>query len=413
MAGSIPFEAKIAIIDLYSIPLPSYAGLNLQHPQQYSCFAITTPGLETVTWKELVEIGITDAKAISGGVTWVGDLESVYLANIWSRTSSRIIVRVAAFSANNFPKLEREAKKVPWARLLPGSGAISLRVTTKKSRLYHSDAVAERFQRVISAAMPGVTFTAPAEDDDAQLVLIRLERDNVVVSVDSSGQLLHRRGYRQAVAKAPLRETIAAAMLIGIGWDRVSPLLDPMCGSGTIPIEAALMARNIAPGKNRDFAFMRWPDFNRSLWDRVRAESVASELPVINTKILGSDRDNGAISASIANAERAGVAANIHFSTGAISSIQTLASDLLAGERTVTILTNPPYGSRVGDSTVRNLYAQFGKVLRDSFQHSTIGLLSPDRALERQTRIALRPVFSISNGGIPVRLMQGVLENNR
>lgn len=384
----------------------------MQHPTQYSCFAITTPGLETITRKELVELGITHAEAIPGGVTWVGDLESLYLANMWSRTASRIIVRVAGFSANNFPKLEREAKKIAWAGLLSSSGSISLRVTTKKSRLYHSDAVAERFQRAISAALPGVTFSTLTEDDHSQLVLIRLERDNVVVSIDSSGQLLHRRGYRQAVAKAPLRETIAAAMLIGIGWDRVSPLLDPLCGSGTIPIEAALMARNIAPGKNRHFAFMQWPDFNPSLWERVKAESVASELPVINTKILGADRDNGAISASIANAERAGVAADIHFSTGAVSSVKAIAADLLTGAKTVTVLTNPPYGSRVGDSTVRNLYAQFGNVLRDSFPRSVIGLLSPDRALERQTRISFRPVFSISNGGIPVRLMQGVLDGN-
>lgn len=382
-------------------------------PKQYSCFAITTPGLEAITRKELADLGITQAEAIPGGVKWIGDTESLYLANLWSRTASRIIVRIAGFSANNFPKLEREAKKIPWTGLLPSTGAISLRVTAKKSRLYHSGAVAERFQRVISAAVPGVTFSSPAEEDSSQLVLIRLERDNVVVSIDSSGELLHRRGYRQAVAKAPLRETIAASMLIGIGWDRVSPLLDPMCGSGTIPIEAALMARNIAPGRNRDFAFMKWPDFNRSLWKRLREKSAAAELPATNTKILGSDRDDGAISASIANAERAGVAADIQFSTGAVSSVKALAADLPTDAKMVTFLTNPPYGSRVGDSTVRNLYAQFGKVVRDAFPNSIVGILSPDRALEGQTRIALRPVFSISNGGIPVRLMKGTAENNR
>jgi putative N6-adenine-specific DNA methylase len=221
------------------------------------------------------------------------------------------------------------------------------------------------------------------------------------VSADSSGALLHRRGYRQAIAKAPLRETLAAAMLIGSDWPGSASLIDPMCGSGTIPIEAALMARRIAPGLNRPFAFQQWPGFDAEAWERMVTQARDQQLPASPVDLRGSDRDAGAVEAARANAERAGVGADL-----AIEQLPVSAMSPAKGNG--WIVTNPPYGVRVGEAaSVRDLYAALGNVLRARFAGWTVGVLSPDEQLERQMGFALRERFATVNGGIPVRLVTG------
>jgi putative N6-adenine-specific DNA methylase len=221
------------------------------------------------------------------------------------------------------------------------------------------------------------------------------------VSIDTSGALLHRRGYRQAVARAPLRETMAAALLLASGWDGTAPLLDPMCGSGTIPIEGALLARRIAPGARREFAFARWPGFDRARWDALLAAARARELPTSPTPIVGSDRDEGAVAAARANAERAGVAGDVALERRAISAIEPPPGP-------GWLVGNPPYGKRVGEGDdVRDFYAQLGKVARARLAGWTVALLSPDRALDRQLGLRLEERARTSNGGIPVRVVVG------
>jgi putative N6-adenine-specific DNA methylase len=227
-------------------------------------------------------------------------------------------------------------------------------------------------------------------------------RDLCTVSADSSGALLHRRGYRQATAKAPLRETIAAAMLAASEWDESSPLVDPLCGSGTIPIEGALRARQIAPGAQRQFAMERWPTVSSTLGKRVRAELGERAQPRTEAIIVGSDRDAGAITAAMSNAERAEVSTDITFA------VRSLSAATFPASARGWIVTNPPYGIRVGEEDrVRDLWAQLGNVLRERVPGWRLALLSPDVALERQLRIPLRAVATTSNGGIPVRLMIG------
>jgi Predicted N6-adenine-specific DNA methylase len=170
---------------------------------------------------------------------------------------------------------------------------VEFRVTSRKSRLYHQDAVAQRMMGAVAARLSGI----PAGGDSPQEFIVRLFRDECTVSADASGDLLHRRGYRLASGKAPLRETLAAAMLAAAGWDRVAPLLDPMCGSGTIPIEAALLARRVPPGLGRGFAFERWPGFDADAWEAVRATARGRILPQAPSPIQGSDRDAGAVAA--------------------------------------------------------------------------------------------------------------------
>ena len=228
---------------------------------RFQIFAPTAPGLESITAGELKSLGVRGRQEI-GGVAFGGDLDRIYQANLWLRTASRVVVRLGQFHASTFYELERRAKKLPWTDFLPGNGSVEVRVTCRKSKLYHSDAVAERVLAVIAGVAPSGTemksrsFNPDEDEEEYQgkggsgLFIVRIVNDQCEISADSSGELLHRRGYRKEVAKAPLRETLAAAMVLASGWDgrRGEPLLDPLCGSGTIPIEAALIARGIAPG---------------------------------------------------------------------------------------------------------------------------------------------------------------------
>ncbi len=201
-------------------------------------------------------------------------------------------------------------------------------------------------------------------------------RDRFVISADASGDLLHRRGYRLETAKAPLRETLAAAMLLGCGWDGTVPLVDPFCGSGTIPIEAALLARRIPPGLHRRFAFEAWPDFDAQPVGQRSAPTRSRGSCRVRRLIVGSDRDAGAIEASRANAARAGVAGNIEFRNVPLS-----AMDPLPG--TGLLLTNPPYGARIGEEkALRNLYAQLGNVARTRLPGWRVALLGANPRLE-------------------------------
>ena len=220
-------------------------------------FAIVAPGLEPYALAEARALGMS-AVLEDGGIAWKGDAHSGLLANASLRIPSRIVMRLATFEARGFAELERHARRIEWGRVVRPGDSLRFRVTCKKSRLYHSDAVAQRLADAAMRVVPGVRAEGGSVDedetlveDDSVLVVVRFMRDVCTVSADSSGELLHRRGYRQATAKAPLRETIAAAMLLASEWDGMTPLVDPLCGSGTIPIEAALKARNMAPGLER------------------------------------------------------------------------------------------------------------------------------------------------------------------
>ncbi len=387
-------------------PPPSSAANN-----PFECFAIAAPGLEPLVARELTALGEAPRiEAGGGGVAWQGDAESLCRANLWLRTASRIVVRTARFRARAFYELERHARRIPWERFVAPGGAVRFRVTCRKSRLYHSDAVAERLAAAIEHRLGAAsTFTTPggADDDETadagreQLFVVRIAHDECTVSADSSGALLHLRGYRQAVAKAPLRETLAAALLLAADWRGTTPLVDPLCGSGTIPIEAAMIARRIAPGLRRQFACVEWPEFPRDVFARLLDEAGAQVLPGSPVAIHGSDRDPGAIDAARANAERAGVSEDLALAVHAVSAISPPAGPGL-------VAANPPYGVRVGDRhEVRNLYAQLGHVLRRHCGGWRLALLSPDAKLTSQLGFAMRPVLSTSNGGIPVRVEVG------
>ncbi len=371
-------------------------------------FAACAPGLENVLSSELKALGLLDAEPTgaaqtSGGVQFVGDLPAIARANRRLRSASRVLVRVGMpFYARSFEELVERAARLPWDRFLTASTPIALRVTCRGSRLYHTDAVAERVVAAIGAHFGTDPVLAEFDEDrggDAQLIVVRLVDDSCTVSVDSSGPHLHRRGYRLATAKAPLRETLAAAMVLASGWDPSAPLLDPFCGSGTIAIEAALIASRRWPNAGRSLPLKHWPcAAGLTLVDPPDVAAAPPAEPIL----IASDRDAGAVEAARANAERAGVSAWITFRQHSIS-------DLAPAIGPGWIVTNPPYGQRVGGPDLRNLYARFGEVLRQRCAGWQALVLASDLALIRQTRLTLKPTWSSENGGIAVSAFLGTV----
>jgi putative N6-adenine-specific DNA methylase len=403
-------------------------------------FAVCTPGLEPFTAQELRDLGLlsspaddnptqvrrgsqTAADEEAGGVEFSGDLRAVYTANLWLRTASRVILRLGEFYAAAFSELRKKASRLDWERYLAPGQAVALRVTCHKSRLYHSDAVAERVAGAIADRLGRPPEVCKFDDQGGpalpQLIIVRLVHDRCTISLDTSGERLHRRGYRLATAKAPLRETLAAGMLLASGWDRASPLIDPFCGSGVVAIEAALMAAGKAPGlrypaqagQERHFAFMDWPGYDHSLWQALSEDALQrfrkeSQKPAGPVHILASDRDAGAVAMAQANAARAGVGDRIEFSQRAVSAIDPPDGSSVPG----WIVTNPPYGVRVSPGKdLRNLYAQFGHVLRARFPGWRVAILCSQLVLLHSTGIKLDASLALVNGGVKVKLGRGLV----
>lgn len=384
----------------------------------YDAWAVAAPGVEPLLEAEFRTLGFADATASAGGVRFTCDAMGLARANLHSRLASRVVVRLGHFKALAFHELERAARRVEWTRMLGANATYRLRVTAKKSRLYHSDAIAQRVAEAIERAVPGARrVDGPAKDDDepfggvpqalglpadatgAQLFVVRFEHDRCTVSADSSGALLHRRGYRQAVAKAPMRETLAAAMLAALRYDPAQPLVDPFCGSGTLVIEAAMLARRIAPGFARGFACERWPEVSAPVWSRVRERAVEQVLPRAAAAIIGADRDAGAVAAATANAERAGVRGDLEIVQRPLAATQLPPGPGL-------VATNPPYGVRVSErGPLRDLYATLGRAMREQGRGWRLAMLSADRALDGHTGLRFTERLRTSNGGISVRVV--------
>jgi len=372
----------------------------------WSAFAITAPGIAPVTAAELSALGIPHEPPTPDGVAFPADFRTIALVNLWLRTASRVIVRLGEFKAQGFADLEKGASKLPWGQVLLPGQAIAVRVTCRKSRLYHSDAVAERVVRQISKFFgvdaPVVRLTDSDEEDaptdEAQRILVRIVNDICTISADTSGELLHRRGYRQAVAKAPLRETVAAACLLATDYDGTQAFMDPMCGSGTFPIEAAMIARQQAPGRARPFAFEHWPGADRDVLPALRRATKAAGVDVADLPIIGSDRDPGAIRMSIANAERAGVGDMVLFE-------QKTLEDVEPPTEFGAWCSNAPYGRRVGNSdALTGLFVQLGKLARGPFSEWRIALLLAEQSHVKALQSPTTEIMKTRVGGIQVGL---------
>jgi putative N6-adenine-specific DNA methylase len=379
-----------------------------------ACYAICAPGLAPLASAELATLGIA-ARPDPGGVSFDAGPGALYRANLHLRTATRVLLRLATFRARGFPELERHARTVPWERLLRPDSTYRLRVSCAKSKLYHEGAVAERLHGAIDAKT-GAHPAEQAQEGDAgeesdaltahsQLFVIRFFRDVCTVSADTSGAPLHMRGYRQELARAPLRETLAAAMLLGSGWPGDELLVDPFCGSGTIAIEAALLARRIPPGlANREhtarpYRFESWPEHDVGAWSECVGEARGAILPRAAASLFGFDRDPGAIRAARSNAARAGVEDDVELHERSFESFEPPAPS-------GWLVSNPPYGVRVGDKgESRRLLTRLAATARSSLRAWTICVLAPEGRLLRSLGPDAAQVLQTRTGGIQVGII--------
>lgn len=354
-------------------------------------FATAPPGLEPWLAAEAEALGFAPVQALPGGVGFAGGWPEVWRANLWLRGAGRVLVRLGAFRALHLAQLDRRSRRFDWGVFAPGV-PIRVEARCQASRIYHAGAAAQRIAGALEAA--GLTVA----DDGAVTLKVRIDDDLCTLSLDTSGEPLHRRGAKQAVAKAPLRETLAALFLRACGYDGFEPVVDPMCGSGSFVLEAAEIAAGLAPGRARPFAFERLASFDAAALAGMRAEGMG---PVSGPpRHHGSDRDQGAIAMAGANAERAGVAPLIRFHRAAISDLQPPEGP--AG----LVMVNPPYGARIGNRKLLfALYASLGTVLKTRFAGWRVGLITSDAGLARATGLPfLPPGPPVPHGGLSIRL---------
>lgn len=355
-------------------------------------FLATAPGLEGVLAEEAGAKGFAAPTAVAGGVTVQGGWPEVWRANLQMRGAGRVLVRLGAFRAMHLAQLDKRARRFDWGAVLRPDVAFRVEASCKHSRIYHSGAAAERVETAISEELG-----APASPDAEVCVRVRIEDDLCMLGVDTSGELLHKRGYKAAVDKAPMRETMAALFLRQCGYDGREPVLDPMCGSGTFVIEAAEIAAGLQPGRMRSFAFERLATFDAEAWQWLKA---MREPIVPARKCYGSDRDAAAIAASEANAERAGVGAITEFRQRRVGEIEPLEGP------PGLVIVNPPYGARLGERhDLQPLYRALGQALASRLRGWRVGLITTDARLAKATGLPFEPPGPpVAHGGLRVTL---------
>ncbi|MCJ1901657.1 MULTISPECIES: class I SAM-dependent RNA methyltransferase [Paracoccus] len=374
-------------------PQPDAAPLAAD-PTRMEIFLVATPGLEEPLAAEARALG-WDAQAQPGGVTFTGGWADVWRANLEIRGATRVLARIGAFRALHPAQLDKRARRFPWADWLRPDVPIRIEASSRKSRIYHAGAITQRIEAAIRDSLG-----APVAEDAPVTLKIRIEDDLCTISLDTSGESLHRRGHKQAVGKAPMRETMAAMFLRQCGFDGAEPVLDPMCGSGTFVIEAAEIAAGLSPGRMRPFAFERLPSFDAQAWQAMR-NAPAPPAPA-EPRYHGSDRDPGAIRMSRENAARAGLDGWTSFENRAIR-------DLLRPEGPPgLVMVNPPYGTRIGNKgPLFGLHATLGEVLRERFRGWRVGLVTSEAPLARATGLPFRePGPYVAHGGLKIRLWQ-------
>ncbi|AWK88117.1 THUMP domain-containing class I SAM-dependent RNA methyltransferase [Azospirillum thermophilum] len=358
----------------------------------FEIFIVAAPGLEPVLCAEVQARGFTDPTPVKGGVTVRGGWPEVWRANLELRGATRVLVRIASFRALHLAQLDKRARKVAWGEVLRPDLPVRVEATCKASRIYHAGAAAQRIERAIREELG-----APVSDDAAVSIKARIDDDLCTISVDSSGESLHKRNHKEAVNKAPMRETLASLFLRHCGYDGREPVVDPMCGSGTFVIEAAEIAAGLHPGRSRHFAFEQLATFDAAAWQRLRT---GGDGTVPSVRFYGSDRDAGAVAMSRANAERAGVAGWTDFRQHAISDL--VPPDGPPG----LVIVNPPYGSRIGDrKPLFALYGALGQTLLSRFGGWRVGLVTNEESLAKATGLPFEPPGPpVSHGGIRVTL---------
>lgn len=315
-------------------------------------------GLEAVLKREIYDLGYEITKVEDGRVTFEGDEEAICRANIFLRTAERVMIQVGRFKATTFEELFQGIKNLPWEEYIPEDGKFWVkRASSINSKLFSPSDIQSIAKKAMVERMKQKYHKEWFKEDGAAYpVRIFLLKDEVTVALDTSGDSLHKRGYRTMTSKAPLTETLAASLIMLTPWRKDRILVDPFCGSGTFPIEAAMIAANVAPGMNRDFTAEEWTNLiDRKLWYECVKEAEDMIDTTVKVDIQGYDIDGDVIKAARENAKRAGVEHMIHFQQRAVA-------DLSHPKKYGFIITNPPYGERLEDKAdLPELYTQIGQ----------------------------------------------------
>lgn len=318
-------------------------------------------GLEAVLKKEITELGYEILQVEDGRVLFAGDEEAICRANLHLRTAERILIRVGSFPATTFEELFQGTKNLPWESYIPANGKFWVaKAASVKSKLFSPSDIQSIMKKAIVERLKGVYHVGWfAEDGDSFPLRVFLMKDMVTVGLDTTGDSLHKRGYRKLIAKAPIAENLAAALIMLTPWNRDRILVDPFCGSGTFPIEAAMMAANMAPGLSRNFLAENWENLiSDKVWQDAFTEAEDLVDLSVDTDIQGYDIDEEMVSISRANAKRAGVDQLIHFQKRPVSALSH-------PKKYGFLITNPPYGERLEEKeNLPELYRVLGERYR-------------------------------------------------
>ena len=367
-------------------------------PAEFEIFITCVPGLEKELLNEVQEYAFKNSKLIPGGVQIFGGWKDVWRANVYLRGATKVLVRFASFRATHLAQLDKLSHNLHWENLLQYEKSFKVETVCRKSKIYHSGAASQRISKAISNKIDA------KEDPNSDIIIkARISSDICTISLDSSGESLHKRGYKIATGKAPIRETLAALFLRKMKFDGSQVVYDPMCGSGTIVVEAAEIALGLPAGRQRSFTFMELPSFKKNQY---------KELTKFNPKknkhkFYGSDRDNGAILNSVKNAKKAGVETFCQFEIGSISNATP------PTQEPGIVLVNPPYGKRVGDrKKLFALYRSLGQTLSQKFFDWRVGIITSDPGLAKATGLNFLNISSaVDNGGIKVKLYEAKINH--
>lgn len=315
-------------------------------------------GLEAVLKREITDIGLEIVEVSDGRVTFKGDVSAIAKANIFIRTAERILIKVGSFHAETFDELFEGTKALPWDEFLPDDGKFWVtKATTNKSKLFSGSDIQSIVKKAIVEKLKKIYRIGWFEESGAEYpIRVFILKDEVTIALDTSGVSLHKRGYRQLVGTAPISETLAAALIMLTPWNKDRYLIDPFCGSGTFPIEAAMIGANIAPGMNREFTAEKWKNLiPKKIWYDVITEAEDNIIRDVKMSIQGYDIDGAIIKCAMKNAMDAGVDEYIHFQ-------QRDMRQLSSPKKYGFIITNPPYGERLEDKKeLPALYKDMGK----------------------------------------------------
>jgi len=381
--------------------------------RRHDFFVAIPPGFEGVTRAEIDRLNISteavNSRIESGGISFQGRVHDAYAGNLYLATANRILMRIFHFRATNFRQMEKQLGDIDWELYLPGELPFSVHVSLHHCRLYHSGAVTERVADSIRSSFrkkgrKDHFFTSEATIAQ-QRIFIRGKGDKFQVSLDTSGEHLHKRGLRTAGGTAPIRETIAAAILLLAGYTGKQVLLDPMCGSGTFSLEAARISGNIPPGWFRRFSFESWPAFRPKRWEDIRRRArqrFRSEPPA---GIYASDINKGACDLL----EKSLLAANLEAGVAvACEDFFSLDPGRNGNEKGIVVV-NPPYGIRLGNRKASGrLYYRLVEKLSTDFQGWKAAVIAPDRKLAANTPFASRR-FAFTSGGLKLTLVVGTI----